>query len=442
MSDIAIRVQHLSKRYSINHNQRKHNTLRDQLMAGIKQWLPRQTYKDQRKADLWALKDVSFDIERGEIVGIIGRNGAGKSTLLKILSRITDPTGGRAEIFGRVGSLLEVGTGFHWELSGRENLYLSGAILGMTRAEIDRKFDQIVAFAEIDRFIDTPVKHYSSGMYMRLAFAVAAYLDPEILLIDEVLSVGDLAFQRKCLEHAKRLQEGNATVLFVSHNMFAIKAICNRVIYISEGQVRFDGAPEEVIQLYEQENRCSTAPWAQGIVGANPTQGPIYITDIQVLGESGEPRSVFDFGERMRIRLTYEAPQAIIDPNFNLSFIRSDNVACCNFNMAMDGVSLASLAGKGTVEVLTPPLKLVSELYAIHIMVWDSKFQQLYSAQVGTTFHVRHELLSTHFGVFHEPAEWLYRSASASGIDQDGNTLNSIGCSRSSVLPEPRMSTL
>ena len=177
-------------------------------------------------ARIWALRDVSFEVTRGELVGIIGRNGAGKSTLLKILSRITRPTTGRAEIWGRVGSLLEVGTGFHSELTGRENLYLSGAILGMPKAEIDRKFDQIVAFAEVEDFMDTPVKHYSSGMYMRLAFAVAAHLDPDILLIDEVLSVGDLAFQRKCLEYAKRLQEKHATVLFVSHNMFAVKALC------------------------------------------------------------------------------------------------------------------------------------------------------------------------------------------------------------------------
>lgn len=420
MTDIAIRAQHLCKRYTINRGKHQHNTLRDQIMASISQWLPRRKQSKQ-KVDIWALKDVSFDIRQGEIVGIIGRNGAGKSTLLKILSRITDPTEGRAEIFGRIGSLLEVGTGFHWELSGRENLYLSGAILGMTKAEINRKFDQIVAFAEIDQFIDTPVKHYSSGMYMRLAFAVAAHLDPEILLIDEVLSVGDLAFQRKCLEHAKRLQEGNATVLFVSHNMFAVKAICNRVIYISDGQARFDGAPEEVIQLYEQENRCATAPWAQGIVGGNPAQRPIYITDIEIFDEAGEPRRVFDYGERMRVRLTFEAPQSIVDPNFNLSFIRSDNVACCNFNMAMDNISIPSLKGKGTIEVLTPPLKLVSELYAIHVMVWDGKFQQLYSAQIGTTFHVRHDLLSTHFGVFHEPAEWLCRGPFAIEPRLNGN---------------------
>jgi lipopolysaccharide transport system ATP-binding protein len=408
MSEIAIRAQHLCKQYMIGTGKQRHNTLRDQLAESVNSLIRGNGRFHLDKNALWALKDVSFEVKQGEMVGIIGRNGAGKSTLLKILSRITEPTQGRAEIWGRIGSLLEVGTGFHWELSGRENLYLSGAILGMKKAEIDRKFDQIVAFAEIEKFIDTPVKHYSSGMYMRLAFAVAAHLDPDILLIDEVLSVGDLAFQRKCMDHAKHLQERNATVLLVSHNMFAIKAMCDRAIYIADGQVRFDGAPEDVIQIYEQDSRLSMAPWAQGIVGADPSQRPISITDIELLDENGQRRRMFNYGERMRVRLQFEAPQSVLNANFNISFFRSDNVACCNYNTAMDGFPIPCLSGKGAIEVLTPPLKLVSELYAIHVMVWDKKFEQLYCAQIGTTFHVRDQLLSPHFGVFHETAQWSW----------------------------------
>jgi lipopolysaccharide transport system ATP-binding protein len=408
MSEIAIRAQHLCKQYMIGTGKQRHNTLRDQFAESVNSLIRRNGRSHPDKNALWALKDVSFEVKQGEMVGIIGRNGAGKSTLLKILSRITEPTQGRAEIWGRIGSLLEVGTGFHWELSGRENLYLSGAILGMKKAEINRKFDQIVAFAEIEKFIDTPVKHYSSGMYMRLAFAVAAHLDPDILLIDEVLSVGDLAFQRKCMDHAKHLQERNATVLLVSHNMFAIKAMCDRVIYIADGQVRFDGAPEDVIHIYEQDSRLSMAPWAQGIVGADPSQRPISITDIELLDEDGQRRRMFNYGERMRVRLQFEAPQSVLNPNFNISFFRSDNIACCNYNTAMDGFPISCLSGKGAIEVLTPPLKLVSELYAIHVMVWDKKFEQLYSAQIGTTFHVRDQLLSPHFGVFHESAQWSW----------------------------------
>ena len=408
MHDTAIRVEKLSKRYTIGTAKHQHDTLRDQLVAGVKSLFRGNGSSSARKNTLWALQDVSFEIKQGEAVGIIGRNGAGKSTLLKILSRISGLTAGQIEIYGRVGSLLEVGTGFHPELTGRENLYLNGAILGMSKEETARKFDEIVAFAEIEKFIDTPVKRYSSGMYVRLAYAVAAHLEPDILLIDEVLSVGDLAFQRKCMEHAKRLRDHQATVVFVSHNMFAVKAMCDRAIYIADGQVRFDGAPEDAIQLYEQESQLTTAPWAQGRLGSDPSQRPVWITGIELLDEHGQPRSIFDYGERMRVRLEYETSQEVIHPNFNISIFRSDNVPCCNYNMAMDEFTVPSLSGKGVVEVLTPPLKLVSELYSIQVLVWDVKFEHLYAAQTGITFHVQHDHLNTHFGVFHEPAEWFW----------------------------------
>ena len=421
MSPLAIKAENLSKQYKVVAG-RQHNTLRDQLADSFKSLFhrngrsstldsqpstlnPQHSSLDSQPHDtFWALKDVSFEIREGETVGIIGRNGAGKSTLLKILSRITEPTRGRARVSGRMGSLLEVGTGFHYELTGRENLYLSGAILGMKKAEIDRKFDEIVAFAEIEKFIDTPVKHYSSGMYVRLAFAVTAHLDPDILLIDEVLSVGDLPFQRKCIEHAKRLQESNSTVLFVSHNMFSIKALCERVIYLSEGQVRFDGPPEDGITLYEKENRLMPAPWADA------AQNSLSITDIELLDEAGNSRHIFDYGERMRIRLSYEARDKIVDPNFSVSFFRSDNIACCNFNAAMDGFAIPSLSGRGSIELLTPPLKLVAALYVTNIIVRNAKREDLYTAQVGSSFHVRHHTLNYHFGVFHESAEWSWQA--------------------------------
>jgi lipopolysaccharide transport system ATP-binding protein len=414
MSDLAIRVENLSKQYKIRGVKTRHDTLRDHLMAGLKGLLRLNGHRSSgigRSDTIWALKDVSLEVKRGEAVGIIGRNGAGKSTLLKILSQITEPTRGRARVYGRIGSLLEVGTGFHPELSGRENIYLNGAILGMKKAEIERRFDEIVAFAEIERFIDTPVKHYSSGMYVRLAFAVAAHLEPDILLLDEVLSVGDLAFQRKCMEHATRLRDRNATVVFVSHNMFAIKAMCNRVMYLSDGQLCSEGPPEDVIQLYEKDSRLGTAPWAQRLVGSDPSQRAIYLTDIEVLDEKGKPRSVFSYGERMRLRMSFEAPQRIENVTVGVSFMRSDNVACCNYNTVLDGLAIPFLSGKHVIELLTPPIKLVSELYSIHVLVSDKSFQRLYSAQVGATFHVRDPLLSTHFGVFHEQGEWYWQPA-------------------------------
>ena len=257
MSELAIRVENVSKRYRIGVRD-THRTLREALVNATKRPFQRAqallcaSNGRQPEETFWALRDVSFEVKQGEVLGIIGRNGAGKSTLLKLLSRITEPTEGRIEGYGRVGSLLEVGTGFHPELTGRENIYLNGAILGMTRAEIQRKFDEIVAFAEIDQFLDTPVKRYSSGMYMRLAFAVAAHLEPEILIVDEVLAVGDSAFQKKCLGKMGDVAKEGRTVLFVSHNMAAIQSLCGRVIWLDRGRVVDEGSAGQVPSRYLQ----------------------------------------------------------------------------------------------------------------------------------------------------------------------------------------------
>ena len=272
MSDVVIRAERLSKLYRIGQRE-KFTTLRDVISrtftAPFRRWFKNNqneivsNYQSSTSNNyIWALKDVSFEVKQGEVVGIIGRNGAGKSTLLKILARITEPTEGYAEVRGRVGSLLEVGTGFHPELTGRENIYLSGAVLGMKKREIDRKFDEIVAFAEMEKFIDTPVKYYSSGMYVRLAFAVAAHLDPEILLVDEVLAVGDAAFQKKCLGKMGDVAKEGRTVLFVSHNMAAIENLCSRAILLESGQIVSEGETKTIINLYLQsitENITSTS---------------------------------------------------------------------------------------------------------------------------------------------------------------------------------------
>ena len=241
MDQVVMRVEGLAKRYEIGVARRRQDTLRDYLRERLKALSRRATTPREKSQSFWALEDVSFEVTRGEVVGIIGRNGAGKSTLLKILARITEPTRGRAEIVGRVASLLEVGTGFDRELTGRENVYLSGAIMGMRKSEIDRRFDEIVDFSGIERFIDTPVKRYSSGMYVRLAFAVAAHLEPEILIVDEVLAVGDAAFQRKCLGRMSDVTRQGRTVLFVSHNMGAVETLCKRGLVLEAGRVVFDG---------------------------------------------------------------------------------------------------------------------------------------------------------------------------------------------------------
>ena len=252
MSYTAISVRGLSKRYRIGTHQANYKTLGESIAKVFPTSLVRRltSGRSSETESFWALNDLSFDVKQGEVVGVIGHNGAGKSTLLKILSRITEPTDGTADIYGRVGSLLEVGTGFHMELTGRENTYLSGAILGMKKQEIDRRFDEIVAFAEVDRFIDTPVKHYSSGMHLRLAFAVAAHLEPEILLVDEVLAVGDMAFQKKCLNKMEDVAQQGRTVLFVSHNMGAIKELCHTALVLKNGRNDFFGPVVSAIQHY------------------------------------------------------------------------------------------------------------------------------------------------------------------------------------------------
>ncbi len=246
-----VRVENLSKQYTIGTREAAYDTLRESIIEAVRAPLKRLRRNGKESSEtIWALKDVSFKVHPGEVVGIIGRNGAGKSTLLKVLSRITEPTTGRAELFGRVASMLEVGTGFHPELTGRENIYLNGAILGMKKTEIERKFDQIVAFSELERFLDTPVKRYSSGMYMRLAFAVASHLEPEILVIDEVLAVGDAQFQKKCLGKMSDVATEGRTVLFVSHNMVAIQSLCKRAFWLDEGAIADDGAAGSVVSNY------------------------------------------------------------------------------------------------------------------------------------------------------------------------------------------------
>jgi homopolymeric O-antigen transport system ATP-binding protein len=395
MSDVVIRADGLGKKYRISSQREKQGR---GALFGV----------TPKSEDFWALKDIRFEIGRGEALGIIGHNGAGKSTLLKILSRITEPTVGRVSIRGRVASLLEVGTGFHPELTGRENIYLNGSILGMSRAEIRKKFDEIVAFAEIDQFLDTPVKRYSSGMYVRLAFSVAAHLEPEILIVDEVLAVGDVAFQRKCMDYMKRLARSGVTVILVSHDLFAVKAMCRRVLTLSAGGLKFDGLPAEGIDLYEKDSRLEADPGAAGIIGEDIDQWPIVIRSVELLDAEGSPRTVYDYGERMRARIHYEARRPVRYPNFYLGIRRADNVACLSFSAARDGVTIPFLDRCGVIELLTPPLRLVSDLYSTYAVVWDHEFKTLYCGQIGPNFHVRDEVLNQHFGVFHVPGEWRW----------------------------------
>ncbi len=313
MSDVVITVEGLGKRYSLGHQPgERYTALRDVLADKAKSLFRRNGSKPS-KEDFWALKDVSFKVHPGEVLGIIGRNGAGKSTLLKVLSRITEPTEGRVKIKGRVASLLEVGTGFHPELTGRENIFLNGAILGMTKAEIKAKFDEIVAFAEVEKFLDTPVKRYSSGMYVRLAFAVAAHLEPEILVVDEVLAVGDAEFQKKCLGKMQQVAKGEGrTVLFVSHNMGAISQLCSRAILIRAGRVEKDGLTDAVISVYAAAvSRESTNEKLSPERFRGPLREIVQFYAIRVLDDKNTSIGVFSPHKPVHVQLLAECVEAV-----------------------------------------------------------------------------------------------------------------------------------
>jgi len=310
-SDIAIRVRGLGKKYQIGGPREKYLTFRDAIINSVKTPFHRifQKNSDQSANEFWALKDVSFDVHKGEVIGIIGQNGAGKSTLLKILSRITTPSEGKVEIFGHIGSLLEVGTGFHPELTGRENIFLSGSILGMKKKEIELRFDDIVKFAEIEKFIDTPVKRYSSGMYVRLAFAVAAHMDTEILLVDEVLAVGDAGFQKKCLGKMGEVAKGGKTVLFVSHSMPAIESLCPRIIWIDNGKIAQDGNSKQIIAEYVNFTNTNYQKRRVGEyqnLGARRGTGEIQFTNFRLLKNDGTRTNTYSVGESIWMEADFE----------------------------------------------------------------------------------------------------------------------------------------
>ena len=366
MENIAIRVENLSKQYKIGLAQHRHDTLRDQVVNGLRSLLLR----NGRLSDIifWALKDISLEIKQGEVVGIIGRNGAGKSTLLKILSRITEPTAGIATIQGRVRSLLEVGTGFHPELTGRENVYLNGAIMGMKKAEIVRKFDQIVAFAEVDGFIDTPVKRYSSGMYVRLAFAVAAHLEPEIMIVDEVLAVGDTAFQRKCLGKMGDVAKEGMTVLFVSHNMAAMQGLCSKCFLLTSGQLVAEGVPETVVGQYLADVSDGT-PAVLGQRKDRQGSGKIQFQEVSILDGNGRPIDLALSGQDIEIALSYRSrdgkPISRLDAHITFYTMLGQFMFTCSSESS--GHLLDVLPADGRLVCRIPELPLSPGRYVINL---------------------------------------------------------------------------
>jgi len=387
MSRIVIRAENLSKQYTIGAHGPSYGALRDSLADGLgklwqccytkfrqagKQLYDQATSAAELDKTIWALKDLSFEVKQGEVLGIIGRNGAGKSTLLKLLSRITEPTAGFAEIHGRVGALLEVGTGFHAELTGRENIYLNAAILGMKRVEIGRKFDEIVAFAEVEEFIDTPVKYYSSGMYLRLAFAVAAHLEPEILIVDEVLAVGDAVFQKKCLGKMENITKEGRTVLFVSHSMTAVQALCDRVLWLDTGTLIDEGQTQEVVQHYLQSAASmKSIPLDQ----RDDRTGDSSVRFVSLSVESTDPDKVIRPMSRLKVTLHYRSEKPVRSLIFFVEIRDYTNQGIFVLNSDAVGGLPEVLPPEGCVACLTAPIYLTPGRCYINLVIYKGSYR-------------------------------------------------------------------
>jgi lipopolysaccharide transport system ATP-binding protein len=366
----VIKVENLSKSYLLRHqlNRSQYSSLRDVISEKVKNVFSKNNHKVHDTELFWALKNISFNVKDGERIGIIGRNGAGKSTLLKILSRITDPSTGKVSIRGRVASLLEVGTGFHPELSGRENIYLNGAILGMGHGEIKNKFDEIVAFAEVEKFLDTPVKRYSSGMYVRLAFAVAAHLEPEILIVDEVLAVGDAQFQRKCLGKMQDVSRNGRTILFVSHNMAAIQNLCNKCIYLKDGMIQKEGNSSDVISEYLKSAIANIADNLDERTDRKGN-GAIRIISVNIKDDSNRDVSALQCGSNGKFCIHFKINAPVLK-NFHLSVGIDDETGQRITNLSNEATNdfFSSIKGvKGTIEIQLKRIPLRRGTYTFTI---------------------------------------------------------------------------
>jgi len=355
MKEPAIRFDGVSKWYRLGPGK---GSLRDAIPSALRRLAGRA---EEDGHSIWALKDVSFELGPGEALGIIGPNGAGKTTVLKILSRITAPTKGRVSVKGRVSALIELGAGFHPDLTGRDNIYLNGTILGLSRREINRRFDAIVAFSELETFIDTPVKRYSSGMYVRLGFSVAAHTDPDVLLVDEVLAVGDLAFQAKCRRRIRELIQQGVTIAFVSHNLHAVSHLCPRAIVLSKGHAIYDGPTEGAVELYRE-----TLAEGSGEIRRAGT-GEVEIRRLIILDANGNERHRFHTGDRITLRVEYYARKPVEDLVVNAAILTLQGTAVTDMRTDVDGVHLGTIMGSGHVDLTIDPLNLLPNVYTLNV---------------------------------------------------------------------------
>ncbi len=418
----SIEIRALSKRYQLGASPRG-----QQLREVLVQWLWRGHEGASRAETLWALKDISFEVPEGQVVGIVGRNGAGKSTLLKVLSRITYPTLGSIRVRGRVAALLEVGTGFHEELTGRENIYLNGSILGMRRREIDRHFDAIVEFAGLERFIDTPIKRFSSGMRLRLGFAVAAHLDPDVLIVDEVLAVGDAGFQKKCISAMEDLRSGGRTVLFVSHNMAAVENLCSRGLWIDKGGLRMDGNAKDVIRSYLGSFAAEEAVARELHVDGRGGSGEARFTDVELLSSDGKLSPIIQSGDGLVIRMHYRAEKRLERPAFTVRLFSHLGTLITEASTILQNITIAAIgAGEGFVDLEFDRLNLIPARYTLSFKlaggveecVWDEEVRVYLdvepSADTGTV-----RPMNTRHGLVYFVQRWIVGGSSEERVRED-----------------------
>lgn len=400
---VAIRISDLWEKFRLYHE--RSYTLKDILIS----------FRHSSYEDFWALKGITLEVMRGEMLGIVGDNGSGKSTLLKCIANIFEPTRGKVEIDGKISALLELGAGFHPDLTGRENIFLNGSILGLTKKEIKECFDEIVGFAELEHFIDTPVRNYSSGMYVRLGFAIAVYSNPNILIIDEVLSVGDIAFQRKCLDKIQEFKKLGTTIVLVSHDLWQIRALCDRAVLISNGELRIIGRPQKVIDCYindsqvkieggiDEENHLDAESPADHV-----GSGEIEIVDVEMLDEFGQRKQIFHTGEKMTVKISYEAHKDIRNPFFGINATRTDGLTCFSTSPWWEGCPEKDISeGVGKVMVEIPTMRLLGGRYILGVGIYSDEGVAPYDVHTrACVFSV--ETDKRHEGVFLLEANWKF----------------------------------
>ncbi|MBV9848468.1 MAG: ABC transporter ATP-binding protein [Armatimonadetes bacterium] len=412
----VIEVENVSKMFRLGTNT---GDLRDRFGSLFSRNKSQEKSQEEKEREFWALNDISFSVAEGESFGIIGHNGSGKSTLLKLITGIYKPTRGRLRTQGRISALIEVGAGFHQDLTGRENVYLNGSVLGMKKREIDRRFDEIVAFAELEKFIDTPVKRYSSGMYMRLGFAVAAHIDPDIVLVDEVLAVGDESFQAKCMNRMRELRREGRTIVFISHSMDAVAALCQRVMLLARGEMLTIGEPADVISSYRVSlaaDRRRREHTAAGTEEAGPRSAELEILEIRLLDADGRTCDTFNIGDQLRLECTFYAHRRIEKPAFGVAIYRSDDFYASGVNTKFDGHRLAAVEGRGKFTLTYSSLPLLQGGYRFLVSAFreDNTHNALAYSQIP--FDIVGKTLS--HGLIDVPHHWEFGSALASSAER------------------------